>query len=123
MTQETYVVTVTNNESPTVTKPPIIDRFKKLIESDPKPIFDNFRNMAIVIAIGLGGGYLKTIEYPKDADFSDALTIFTNVVFGVIVATTVFLFFINIKHAHLSLNKFFIGYVFVNCCNTVYNYS
>ncbi|MEZ9494949.1 hypothetical protein AB4170_21460 [Vibrio splendidus] len=103
--EEKYLVSVTKQESEQETKPEsFLFRIKILWNSDPKPIFDHFRNIGIVAVLGLSSGYIREIKLPEASIFLGYTCNFTWITLFCLSAA---LMVINTRYAQISLNKLF----------------
>ncbi|MBY7730024.1 hypothetical protein JHW46_06625 [Vibrio splendidus] len=108
MAEKAYFVTVAKTEETIEEvsgKVSIIQKLKNIQKADPKPIFDHFRNIGIVAALGLGSGYMKSIDYPENIAFLEPIVSFASIV---ILIISVPLLFINTRYAQMNLNVFFL---------------
>lgn len=79
-------------------------RIENLFKSDPKPIFDHFRNIGIAAALALGAGALQSFNLENNPWYlNDIALVCSYVTFAI---TTVLLI-INISFAQISINMFF----------------
>ncbi|ENY6498432.1 hypothetical protein ACFD7R_004665 [Vibrio parahaemolyticus] len=103
--EEKYLVSITAKESvQEVRSEGFLIRLKALWNSDPKPIFDHFRNIGIVAVIGLSSGFIREINLPESSSILGNVLTFTWITLFVLSAT---LMVINTRYAQISLNKFF----------------
>ncbi|EAS66444.1 hypothetical protein L4D04_06010 [Photobacterium angustum] len=103
--EEKYLVSITAKESVQESRSEgFLIRLKALWNSDPKPIFDHFRNIGIVAVIGLSSGFIREINLLESSSFLGNVLTFTWITLFILSAT---LMVINTRYAQISLNKFF----------------
>lgn len=86
-------------------------KIKNVFKSDPKPIFDHFRNIGIVAALALGAGALRSFNVENNLFYlNDIASVCSIITF--LLATI--LIIINISHAQTSINLFFFNKAKVN---------
>lgn len=79
-------------------------RVENLFKSDPKPIFDHFRNIGIAAALALGAGALRSFNLENNPWYlNDIALVCSYVTFAI----TIVLLIINISFAQISINMFF----------------
>lgn len=82
----------------------LMQRIKNLFKSDPKPIFDHFRNIGIAAALALGAGALRSFNIANNPWYLNDIALVCSY-FTFAVATV--LLIINISFAQVSINIFF----------------
>ncbi|WP_372740209.1 hypothetical protein [Neptunomonas sp.] len=82
----------------------LTQRIQNLFKSDPKPIFDHFRNIGIAAALALGAGALRSFHLENNLWYlNDVALVCSYVTFA--LATV--LLIINTSFAQISINIFF----------------
>jgi hypothetical protein len=81
------------------------NKYTRLFTEDPKPIFDHFRNIAIVGALVIGAGLLKKIDIVGNPLYVNGIAKSS---FWIIVIVAVLLLAMNTRFAQVSINTFFL---------------
>jgi hypothetical protein len=82
----------------------LVEKIRNVFKSDPKPIFDHFRNIGIVAALALGAGALRSFNVENNLFYlNDIAWVCSFITF--VIATI--LIIINISFAQISINLFF----------------
>jgi cell division protein ZapA (FtsZ GTPase activity inhibitor) len=87
-------------EAPTSLK----QKIENLFKSDPKPIFDHFRNIAIAATLALGASALQSFNLDNNPLYVNNIALACSYV---TFAIAIFLLIINISFAQISINMFF----------------
>lgn len=83
---------------------PLNQKIRNLFKTDPKPIFDHFRNIGIAAALALGAGALRSFNLENNPGYLNDIALVCSYV-AFTIATV--LLIINTSFAQTSINLFF----------------
>lgn len=82
---------------------PFLENLRGLFKNDPKPIFDHFRNIAIVGGLYVGAGALQNFHAADNLTSLNNLTVVVSITIEIIASI---LLVMNVSFASSSINKF-----------------